>query len=338
MKAMVLERLNEPLVYRDDFPKPEVQNPHDVIIKVLSCGLCTTDVKVQRGIVDPERLPRILGHEVAGVVVEVGADVTKVQPGDRIISATYQSCRTCESCRKGRDTLCRDVNGRIGITVDGGFAEYMRLQDSCAIKIPDGLDEAKACLFPCGGGVPYHALIRQAKIKPSDQVLLMGTGGIGIQAVQLCKSCGATVVALDMVEAKLNAALAEGADYAINTKDADFLDQLAAVGGGTVVLDTIGEAELMNAVVTVLQPGARIALVGYGPGHELHIDTQSIILKEIEIYGSRGVGVQDVADMMDLLERGTVSPVITRYPLEQLNEVIEKLNNNELIGKAVIVP
>lgn len=338
MKAMVLKEYNQPLVYCEDYPEPVIQSEDDVIIKVLACGLCTTDLKVQHGFLDSEGLPRILGHEPAGIVTAVGANVTNVKVGDRVISSTYMACKSCEFCRQGRDTLCENLSGRLGITVDGGFAEYMRVKAPCLVKIPDEVDEAQACVIPCGGGVPFHAMLRRTKVGPTDRVIILGAGGIGVQAVQLCKFCGAEVIAVDIDGDKLDLAKERGADHIINTRNPRYLEQLQALGGATVMFDTVGLHSLLANCSKALKKGARIVMVAYGPNKQIQMDMADIVLNEFEVYGSRGVGIGDVSEMMALLAQGKVSPEVTRYPLSELNEVIAKLENNELIGRAVLVP
>lgn len=337
MKAMVLKEYNEPLVYCD-YPEPNIKSEDDVIIRVIACGLCTTDLKVQEGILDSEGLPRILGHEPAGVVVRVGSNVTNVKYGDTVISSTYMACKTCEFCRQGRDTLCENLGGRLGITVDGGFAEYMRVKASCLIKIPDGVDPAQACVIPCGGGVPFHAMVRRVQVGPTDRVIILGAGGIGIQAVQMCKVCGAEVIAVDIDEDKLDLAKERGADHIINTRNPRYLEQLQALGGATVLFDTVGLHSLLDNCSKALKKGARIVMVAYGPNKQIQMDLADIVLNEFEVYGSRGVGIQDATEMMNLLAQGKISLEVQKYPLRELNEVIEKLKNNELIGRAVLVP
>ena len=185
MKAMVLKEYNQPLVYCEDYPDPVIREENDVIIKITACGLCTTDLKVQHGVLETGGLPRILGHEPAGVVTAVGSRVTNVKVGDRVISSTYMACRTCENCRRGRDTLCENLSGRLGITVDGGFAEYMLAKAQCLVKIPDDVDEAQACIVPCGGGVAYHAMVKRFQVGPEDRVLILCDGALGIHAVEM---------------------------------------------------------------------------------------------------------------------------------------------------------
>ena len=209
MKAMVLKEYNQPLVYCEDYPDPVIREENDVIIKITACGLCTTDLKVQHGVLETGGLPRILGHEPAGVVTAVGSRVTNVKVGDRVISSTYMACRTCENCRRGRDTLCENLSGRLGITVDGGFAEYMLAKAQCLVKIPDDVDEAQACIVPCGGGVAYHAMVKRFQVGPEDRVLILGVGGLGIQAIEMCAICGAETIALDIDDDKLAAAKAK---------------------------------------------------------------------------------------------------------------------------------
>ena len=137
---------------------------------------------------------------------------------------------------------------------------------------------------------------------------------------------------------KLAAAKAAGATYAINTRNPRYLELLRELGGGTVLFDTTGAAKALRDCVSVLKKGARILLVAYGPGREVHLDMADVVLNEFEILGSRGVGIQDVAEIMSLIERKKYAPIVQRYPLSEINEVIDKLNSNKLIGRAVLIP
>lgn len=338
MKAMVVEEYNKPLVYRDDFPDPILLSENDVIIKVLACGLCATDLKVQHGYLETPSLPIIPGHEVAGIVTEIGPSVKNVRVGDRVISSTYMRCCSCDFCRRGRDTLCSNLEGRLGITVNGGFAEYMRAKAHCLVKLPDNVDEAQACIIPCGAGVPYHTFMRICKVGPSDQVLIVGAGGIGIQAIEMCKLCGARVIALDIDDEKLALAREHGADRTLNTKTPGFAEKLMAFGLSSVMFDSSGVPEMIGSCSSAMQKGAKIITITYGPEKNLCLPLTDVVLKEYEIYGSRGVGIQDAADMVELLAEGKFSPVVTRYPLRMLNEIMGMLSRNQLAGRAVMIP
>ena len=194
MKAAVVVA-NEDVQYQE-VEEPQV-TPGHVKIKVRYSGICGSDIPLvlNHGV---HFYPIVLGHEFSGDVVEVGEGVTNVKVGDRVISSTYMACRTCENCRRGRDTLCENLSGRLGITVDGGFAEYMLAKAQCLVKIPDDVDEAQACIVPCGGGVAYHAMVKRFQVGPEDRVLILGVGGLGIQAIEMCAICGAETIALDI--------------------------------------------------------------------------------------------------------------------------------------------
>ena len=337
MKAMVLDELNSKLVYRD-YPDPTIDSPTDVIIRVKACGVCATDLKVISGHIDSEGLPRIVGHEPAGEVIAVGSAVRNVKIGDNVISATYQSCKQCEYCRSARDTLCGNVQGRLGITVDGGFAEQMKLQAACLVKIPDGVDVAKACVLPCGAGVSYHALVKRIQLSPADKVIVLGAGGLGIQAVQMATLCGAEAVAVDLDDEKLALAKKNGASYVVNTKAPDYMEQLQGIKDATVLFDSTAISKLVADCMSVLKKGARVVFAGYGPHKTLEIPFETIALNEFELYGSRGVGMKDVEDLIVLLKNGKINPAVTKYPLCELNDILEKMKNNTLVGRAVMIP
>jgi len=338
MKAMILEQIGKPLVY-GEHPKPVLDADDDVIIKIRACGVCATDLKVKDGHVNPEGLPRILGHEPVGVVVEKGNGVAGVEIGDRVVSSTYLTCHECAYCKSGQDTLCVHVKGRIGVNIDGGFAEYMKTKAQNIVKVPDSVPDEVAALLPCGGGVPYHAMVRKMRIKPTDTVIVLGTGGIGIQALQLIKLLGARSVAVDITDEKLDFAKKWGADYVVNSSKEGFMDALKAIDPLTVLLDTTGVPAAITACASALQRGGRIVLVGYSPGKDLVLPLQQVVLEELEVVGSRGVGLRDVEDLMQLYARGELVAVeAEKYPLRELNMVMEKLKNNQLSGRSVVVP
>jgi D-arabinose 1-dehydrogenase-like Zn-dependent alcohol dehydrogenase len=337
MWAMVLEETGKDLVYKE-VPDPVIQEDDDVIIKVKACGVCATDLKVMSGYIDTNGLPRILGHEPMGVVTEIGKSVKNVEIGDRVITSTYTVCKNCKFCRNARETLCENVSGRLGITHDGGFAEYFKAKAQNIVKVPDNVDDADAAVIPCGAGVPYHALVKRIKIEPVDKVVIIGVGGVGIQAVQLVKSRGAQVIAVDIDEDKLMLARENGADYTVNSLLPDYLDKMRKIGGLTVLLDTAGIPKMISECSTIMERGSKIVLVGYGPGKELRMPLELIVLSEFEILGSRGVSIQDAEDLMSLVSSGQVKPIVKKYKLTEVNEVLKKLKESTIVGRAVVIP
>lgn len=268
----------------------------------------------------------------------VGSRVTNVKVGDRVISSTYMACRTCENCRRGRDTLCENLSGRLGITVDGGFAEYMLAKAQCLVKIPDDVDEAQACIVPCGGGVAYHAMVKRFQVGPEDRVLISASADSGFRRSRCARSAAR----------KRSRSILTTTSSPRRKQPAPPMPSIPATPGiwsfcGNLAAErcfSIRPARPKHCAicVSVLKKGARILLVAYGPGREVHLDMADVVLNEFEILGSRGVGIQDVAEIMSLIERKKYAPIVQRYPLSEINEVIDKLNSNKLIGRAVLIP
>ena len=335
MKAIVVEKPFE--IRIAEVEKPRITRGDEVLIRVISGGICGSDIGIYNGTNSLATYPRIIGHEYGGRIEEIGPEVTGLRPGDVVAVDPVRSCGHCYACNHHRHNVCRQVEVT-GVHRDGGFAEYMLAKAQCLVKIPDDVDEAQACIVPCGGGVAYHAMVKRFQVGPEDRVLILGVGGLGIQAIEMCAICGAETIALDIDDDKLAAAKAAGATYAINTRNPRYLELLRDLGGGTVLFDTTGAAKALRDCVSVLKKGARILLVAYGPGREVHLDMADVVLNEFEILGSRGVGIQDVAEIMSLIERKKYAPIVQRYPLSEINEVIDKLNSNKLIGRAVLVP
>lgn len=337
MKAMVLEEYKKDLVYRE-YPDPVIENDDDVILRVRACGVCATDMKVISGYVPSEGLPRIPGHEPAGEVYAIGSGVKNVKIGDRVVSSTYFTCKSCGYCRSGRETLCKNVQARLGVSVDGAFAEYMKTKAANLVKIPDNVSFAEAAVLPCGAGVPYHALVKRIHLAPTDKVVVLGVGGVGIQAIQLIKLCGAQAIAIDLDDAKLELAKENGADFTINTKNDGYIEELKSINNLTVLFDTTGVTKLIADIAKVMEPGSKIVMAGYGPGKDFQMPMGEIVLGEFEIYGSRGVSNKDIEDLMSLVQEGKLRPVVETYPISELQAILDKIGSNSLVGRAVIEP
>ena len=337
MKAMVIEEYNKDMVYRD-YPDPKIQDSDEVIIKVKACGVCATDLKVLSGHTPSEGLPRIAGHEVMGEVVEIGFNVTNVKPGDRVVSSTYLACGTCKHCREGRETLCEHLSGRLGISVDGGFAQLMRIKARNLAKVPDGVKDEEAAILPCGAGVPYHSLVKRIRISPVDRIVIIGTGGVGLQAVQIAKLCGAQVVGVDIDDEKLKLAKKYGADYLVNSTQPNFVEKLKEIGNLTVLFDTSGYNSVIQSCASTLEKGAKLLLIGYGPGKNFNMILEDIVRREYDIIGSNGVSIEDLGDLMGLLADKKICPIVQTHPLTELNEICKKIEANEVIGRMVMIP
>ena len=193
---MVLPAFGEPLQVAK-VPIPSI-GPSDVLLRVRAAGVGLTVVIMTANPGRVTSFPRIPGHEVAGEVVEAGAEVTHVKPGDRVVCHFYLTCRTCRFCRSGRETLCTAFRGYVGQACDGGYAEYMAIPGANVTPIPPEVSDVDAAIATDAIATPYHACREEARVGPGDSVLIVGAGGgVGIHGVQMAKLCGGWVVAVD---------------------------------------------------------------------------------------------------------------------------------------------
>src|SRR3990170_3541300 len=236
--------------------------------------------------------PRIPGHEVAGEVAEVGSEVTTIKVGDRVTCHFYLTCKVCPFCRSGRETLCSDFKGYVGMACDGGYAEYMAIPAVNVCPIPQGVTGLEAAIgadaictpLPprpqgargLGAGIgadaicpPLHACREEARIGPGDRVLIVGAGGgVGIHAVQMAKLCGGYVLAADLSDAKLEMARAVGADEVIDVRREELSKQVLAKTDGRGVdaaIDMVAASETLEGCVRSLARAGRLVIIGNRP-------------------------------------------------------------------------
>src|SRR5580693_6550201 len=217
MKAAVLREFKAPLSI-EELPSPQL-DASEVLVKVEACGVCHSDLHVADGdwpqLVPITKRPLILGHEIAGRVVEKGASVHQLEVGDRVgVPWVYWTCGECDFCREGNENLC--VKQKItGVTVDGGYAEFVKVPASHATRIPDGLSSVDAAPLFCAGVTVYRAL-RRARIEGGQRLAIFGIGGLGHLAVQMGRGLGAIVTAVDVSDEKLAHAKSLGATATLN--------------------------------------------------------------------------------------------------------------------------
>src|ERR1700732_3235084 len=239
MKAAILREFKAPLTI-EEVATPKLE-AHEVLIEVEACGVCHSDLHVADGdwpqLVPITKRPLILGHEIAGRVVEKGASVPHLEVGDRVgVPWVYWTCGECDFCREGNENLC--VKQKItGVTVDGGYAEFIKVPASHATRIPDGLSSVDAAPLFCAGVTVYRAL-KHATIQPGQRLAVFGVGGLGHLAVQIGKELGAVVTAIDVSAEKLSHARALGAAATLNAATEKVVQELRRMGGAHVALVT----------------------------------------------------------------------------------------------------
>src|ERR1700688_1572286 len=239
MKAAILREFKAPLILEEvEQPQPGAQ---DVLIEVAACGVCHSDLHIADGdwpqLVPITKRPLILGHEIAGRVIEKGASVNRLQVGDRVgVAWVHWTCGECEFCHEGNENLC--VKQQItGVTVDGGYAEFVKAPASHTVKIPEGLSCVEAAPLFCAGVTVYRAL-QQAKIQPGQRLAVFGVGGLGQLAVQIGAGLGAAVTAIDVSDEKLAQAKTSGASATLNATTANVAKELRRAGGAHAAIVT----------------------------------------------------------------------------------------------------
>ena len=338
MKAAVLREFKAPLTIEEAIrPTP---GEHDVLIEVEACGVCHSDLHVAEGdwpqIVRITKKPLILGHEIAGRVVEKGASVEHLEVGDHVgVPWVHWTCGECEYCRGGNENLC--VKQQItGVTVDGGYAEFVKAPASHALKIPEGLSCIDAAPLFCAGVTVYRAL-RQAKIQAGQRLAVFGVGGLGHLAVQIGEGLGAIVTAIDVSDEKLALAKSLGASATLNAGTADVVKELRRAGGVHAALVTSAAKAAYDTAFRCVRPSGMLLVVGL-PSESLCFPPILMAASEVRIQASSVGTRNDLREVLAMGAAGTVRCQTTTLPLEQVNEALRQLRDGKVYGRMVLVP
>lgn len=338
MKAAVLHEFKRPLTIEEvNPPKPEAE---EVLIEVEACGVCHSDLHVADGdwtqLAKIVKKPLILGHEIAGRVVERGPAVHNLQVGDRVgVPWLHWSCGDCEFCREGNENLC--VRQKItGVTVDGGYAEFVKAPASHAVRIPSGLSAIEAAPLFCAGVTVYRAL-KQAKISSGQRLAVFGIGGLGHIAVQIGKALGADVIAVDVSEEKLALAKSLGASRTFDAGSVDVAKGLRDVGGVHAALVTSAAKAAYDAAFNCVRPTGVLLIVGLPPEN---ICLPPILMagREIRAQASAVGTRRDLLETLAMAAEGRIRCQVFAHPLIQVNEVMDKLRRGQVTGRAVLTP
>ncbi|WP_163538658.1 NAD(P)-dependent alcohol dehydrogenase [Gracilibacillus sp. YIM 98692] len=333
MKAAVLDKPLDMNV--KDVPEPEIKED-EVLIKVYCIGICGSDVHYyEHGKIGRYEVkePLILGHEMAGEVVTVGKKVNNLHKGDRVAVEPGVTCGRCEYCKEGRYNLCPDVVFMATPPVDGAWAEYVAVRSDFVFPLPDEMSyETGALLEPFSVGM--HAMNR-GKIKPSDRLLITGLGPIGLLAIQSAQLYGVKeIYATDVVPYRLELAKKLGVTEAINPAEESLSERLNTLTndkGITASIETSGNSQAVNDVLTVTKRGGRIVLVGLPAVPEVGIDVTHVVDSEYDVYGLfRYVNTYDPAIQGLKDQQIDIEQVITdRFSLDQIGRAVEKASNEK---------
>jgi alcohol dehydrogenase, propanol-preferring len=336
MKAAVLREFKKPLSL-EDVLRP-VLDADDVLMQVEACGVCHSDLHVADGdwpqFKGITKKPLILGHEIAGRVVEKGERVTDFQIGDRAgVPWIYWTCGACDFCREGNENLCAKQK-ITGVTVDGGFAEFVKVPASHAVRIPDGLSAIEAAPLFCAGVTVYRAL-RQARMVAGQRLAIFGIGGLGHFAVQLGRELGAEVTAVDVSEEKVQLAKSLGAANGLNAASANVVKELRSKGGAHVALVTSAAKAAYDMAFGCLRPTGTLLVVGL-PSENLSFPAVLMAAGEVRIQGSAVGTRQDLREVLALAAAGMLRCHVTPHPLSNINEMLDQLRRGEVSGRTAV--
>lgn len=332
MLAARLHRPNQVVV--EEVPEP-IPDSGEVIVRVAAAGICGSDLHVIGGVPVLPSYPRILGHEMAGTVTELGNSVDRGWLGRRVCIHFLITCGECRMCREGRDSLCfsRESLGRLR---DGGFAELLRVPARNLIRLPENVGFEAAALATDAFATPYHAMMRRSSLRAGAGVIIIGAGGLGSAAVQLARLTGADpVVVLDTDPRSVARARALGADVAFDPSSAEFRAWAASEAGElsrfSTALDFVGLPETARLASTLVERGGRVVVVGgHGEGVIISVARMELGRQEREIVGSYAFTREDIAATVRLLSSGKLSSealITHRVGLRQINDGIDALRD-----------
>lgn len=350
MQAIVLEGHGEPLHVRE---VEEPTAPDDgVVVDVEACGICRSDWHAWQGhgewVDDVPPEGQILGHEPAGRVVETGVDVERIEVGDRVAVPFSLGDGRCPQCRNGHGNVCED-----GIALgfepagQGAFADRVAVPHAeyNLTTLPEGLSATAMAALGCRYMTAYHALAHRADLTPGDGVAVHGCGGVGLSAVQIARALGATVIAVDVREAALEKARELGAHETVNGEGAVVEEIRELTGGGAAIsIDALGIAQTCrNSVGCLARRGQhlQLGLTTTDERGEIPLPTDSMVGREIDFLGSRGMPPTRYDELLRFVENGAIDPgalVTNAVPLEAVPDRIAAMSEFDAVGIEVCEP
>jgi acryloyl-coenzyme A reductase len=340
MKAVQLQKFGgvENLVYVDlPIPKPESK---EVLIKIQASGVCYHDTLTRKGVFPRTILPVVPGHQIAGIVEEMGTEVTEFKIGDRVACMPLMSCGECEYCLEGQDNFC--VNTKIiGEELDGGYAEYAVLPEFSLLKVPDNVPSTVAAVAACSLGTPYTAIKRVAKIKKGETVVLTGaSGGLGTQAISLLNWIGARVIAITSSTSKINYLELLGVKDIVVAENEKFSKKIKVLTnnkGADAVLDIVGGPFIIEGIKSLRQ-GGRSVVIGNVAGVPIEFKPALLVLKAVSLLGTKGVSRGDMLKVFDLLSKGEIKIDTQQLPLKEVPYIHQQMDEKKATGRAVLIP
>ncbi|MDT0688164.1 alcohol dehydrogenase [Salegentibacter sp. F188] len=333
MKAVQVQEKGGDFVVVDiDKPSPK---ENEVLIKVEACGICHSDAFVKEGVF-PIDYPRVPGHEVVGIVEEVGSRVNKWKKGQRVGVGWHGGhCFECKPCRKGDFVNCE--NAKIsGISYNGGYAEYMTAPQEAIASIPEELSSADAAPLLCAGITVFNAL-RNSGIKAGDTVAVQGIGGLGHLAIQYAAKMGMRTVAISTSDDKKDLAKQLGAHHFINTGNSDAVKELKKLGGADLILATAPSSKAISSVIDGIAKNGKILMVA-ATGEPIEVSPMQLLSGRKSAAGWASGTAMDSEDTLNFSALTGTKPMIEEYSLDDAAEAYDKMITNKARFRIVLKP
>ncbi|MDH3884442.1 MAG: alcohol dehydrogenase [Desulfobacterales bacterium] len=350
MKSARIIGPNEPLEVVDlETPKPQ---DNQVVVKVKAVGVCHSDLHLWEGGYDlgdgqfmkvtdrGVKYPVTPGHEIVGIVEEMGSNVKDYSKGDEVLVYPWIGCGECPACKVENENLC-DAPKSLGVFQDGGYSDFALVPHYKYLAKLSGVDPEAATSLACSGLTAYNA-IKKSNANSPEFLVVVGAGGLGLMGVQIAKAItSAKIICVDLDDAKLETAKEMGADFVVNSKDPETSQKIISIcneKGADSVVDFVNAPPTAKLGLSVLRKRGNLVLVGlFGGSMELSLVT--IPLKSITIQGAYTGNYNDMVELLDLTRKGTINPIITkRYNLSDANTALEDLKARKILGRAVINP
>ena len=340
MKAIQLSEFGAPSVlHQVEVPVPEI-TADQMLVRVAGCGVCGHDLLNRAGHFSTTQLPCVMGHEVAGEVVEAGSLITKFKVGDRVAMIQRIGCGTCIPCRNGQENICVSGAGFYGEQISGGYGEYVIASERNTLHLPEEIPLDVAPVLSCAIGTGYHAL-RRAALPIGSTVLITGaSGGVGIHAVRLAALGGLRVVAATTSPAKARQLKDAGADHVVIAGEGGFHKELRDWTDGIGVdgvLEIAGAATFPSSVRSI-RAGGRMVIVGTMEPGNWPFNPALAILKELEFIGSAHATLNDLRKIIQIVADGKITPEIGRVmPVSEAAEAHRAMEAKEITGRVVLM-
>jgi propanol-preferring alcohol dehydrogenase len=332
-RAAVVHDFAQPLTV-DEIGRPELAHGQ-ILVKVEASGLCHTDIHAAHGDwpVKPSP-PFIPGHEGVGIVVALGPEVTEVELGDRVAMPWLgYACGVCDYCVSGRETLCLEQKN-MGYSIDGAFGQYARAYARYVVKVPANVDPFDAAPLTCAGVTTYKA-VKVAGTRSSDLVAVFGVGGLGHMAIQYAQIAGGRVIAVDLVDEKLDLARELGAEFTVNAAKEDPVAAIQRLGGADQAIALAVSPRSFEQAYGSLRRGGTLVFVALPADNQMILPIFETVLQGITVVGSIVGTRTDLREVFELHAAGKTTVTREIRPLDQVNESIADVEAGRVPARIV---